>query len=207
MKYKINSIVKKLANKLIIEKVQENKFIIKMNEKGDNCYFLLSGKLSVLKPVEYKNIKISYQDYILYLINLLKYHEIDLLNQILKINYYFVNIKSLEDLKIIIKGYFIEKIKKYLELFNTLAYEDIITLLNNYNLTFDDFNLDKNKVMKDLDDIDNNRYKKKESSGDNNEDSENENEKKEEEAINKNIMLKGYIFNIFKLSIDNKILF
>ena len=206
MKYKINSIVKKLANKLIIEKVQENKFIIKMNEKGDNCYFLLSGKLSVLKPVEYKNIKISYQDYILYLINLLKYHEIDLINQILKINYYFVNIKSLEDLKIIIKGYFIEKLKKYLELFTTITYEDIITLLNNYNLTFDDFNLDKNKVMKDLDDIDNNRYKKKESSGDNNEDSENENEKKEEEAINKNIVLKGYIFNIFKLSIDNKIL-
>ena len=205
IKYKINSIVKKLANKLIIEKVPENKFIIKMNEKGDNCYFLLSGKLSVLKPVEYKNIKITYQEYILYLINLLKYHEIDLINQIIKINYYFVNIKSLEDLKIIIKGYFIEKIKKYLELFNTLTYEDIITLLNNYNLTFDDFNLDKNKVMKDLDDIDNNRYNKKESIGDNNEDSEYENEK-EEEAINKSIVLKGYILNKFKLSIENKIL-
>ena len=108
-------------------------------------------------------------------------------------------------MKIIIKGYFIEKIKKYLELFNTLTYEDIITLLNNYNLTFDDFNLDKNKVMKDLDDIDNNRYNKKESSGDNNEDSEYENEK-EEEAINKSIVLKGYILNKFKLSIENKIL-
>ena len=205
IKYKINSIVKKLANKLIIEKVPENKFIIKMNEKGDNCYFLLSGKLSVLKPVEYKNIKISYQDYILYLINLLKYHEIDLINQILKINHYFVNIKSLEDLKIIIKGYFIEKLKKYLELFNTLTYEDIITILNNYNLTFEDFNLDKSQVMKDLDDIDTNRYNKKDSNGDNNEDSENENEKKEEGLINKGIVLKKYILNKFKLSIENKI--
>ena len=86
-----------------------------------------------MKPVEYKNIKISYLDYITYLINLLKYNEIDLINQILKVNHYFINIKSIEDFLIIVKGCFIDKINNYLELFNTLSYDDIETLLISYN--------------------------------------------------------------------------
>ena len=171
-----------------------------MNEKGDNCYFLLSGKLSIMKPVEYKNIKITYQDYVLYLINLLKLNEIDLIKQILKINHYFINIKSLDDFKIIIKGYFIDKINKYLELFNTLTYDDIETLLNTYNLTFEDFNLKREQVIQDLNDIDNNRYKRQETY-----DSSTERKKNEEETLTKNFVLKGYIVKNFNLTIDEKI--
>ena len=199
IKNKISEIVKKLAGKLIIEKVPEDKFIVKMNEKGDNCYFLLSGKLSIIKPVEYKNIKISYQDYVLYLINLLKYNEIDLINHILKTNHYFINIKSIDDFRIIIKGFFIDKINKYLELFNTLTYDDIETLLNTYNLTFDNFELKKEQVMKDLNDIDNNKYKTNESIDSSSE------RKKEKEHLSKNMILKRYIITKFKLSIDEKI--
>ena len=199
IKSKIVEIVKKLANKVIIEKVQENKFVVKMNEKGDNCYFLLSGKLSIMKPVEYKNIQISYRDYIAYLINLLKYNEIDLIEQILKTNTYFINIKSIDDFKVIIKGFFIDKINKYLELFNTLTYDDIETLLNTYYLTFEDFKLKKEKVLKDLDDIDNNRYKREESY-----DSSSERKKEEEDNLTKNIILKGYIIKNFNLTIDEK---
>ena len=200
IKNKITEIVKKLANKLIIEKVPEDKFIVKMNEKGDNCYFLLSGKLSIMKPVEYKNIQISYKDYILYLINLLKYNEIDLINQILKMNHYFINIKSLDDFRIIIKGYFIDKINKYLELFNTLTYDDVETLLNTYNLTFEDFNLKKEQVVQDFNDIDNNKYKRKESY-----DSSSERKKNEEEVLTRNVILKGYLMKNFNLTIDEKI--
>jgi len=200
IKGKIFDIVKKLANKVIIEKVPDNKFIVKMNERGDNCYFLLSGKLSIMKPVEYKNIKISYQDYITYLINLLKYNEIDLINQILKINHYFINIKSIEDFRVIIKGFFIDKINKYLELFNNLTYDDIETLLNAYNLTFEDFKLKKEQVIQDLNDINNNKYKTKDSY-----DSSSEREKNKKEILTKNMILKGYILNKFCLTIDEKI--
>ena len=201
IKSKISEIVKKLSNQLLIEKVPENKFIIKMYEKGDNCYFLLSGKLSILKPVEYKNIRITYQDYILYLNNLLKYNEIELIEQILKTNHYFINIKSIDNLKIIIKGFFIDKIKKYLELFNTLTYDDIETILNNYNLTFEDFNLKKDQLKKDLNDIDNNTYKRNESY-----DSSSSERKKEEENLTKNMILKQYIIRNFTLPIEEKII-
>ena len=39
---------------------------MKKNEIGENCYFLLSGILSVLKPVEY-HFELSYDEYIQYL--------------------------------------------------------------------------------------------------------------------------------------------
>ena len=70
---KIHNIVEKLSTKLKIEKVPENKFVIKMNEIGDKCYFLLSGKLSIMKPAEYKNISLTSSDYIHYLLSLMKY--------------------------------------------------------------------------------------------------------------------------------------
>jgi len=57
IKNKINDIVEKLSTILKIEKVPENKFVIKMNDIGDKCYFLLSGKLSIMKPIEYKNVQ------------------------------------------------------------------------------------------------------------------------------------------------------
>ena len=202
IKNKIYDIVKKLSGKLVIEKVPENQFVVKMNEKGDNCYFLLSGKLSIMKPVEYKNIKISYLDYITYLINLLKYNEIDLINQILKVNHYFINIKSIEDFLIIVKGCFIDKINKYLELFNTLSYDDIETLLNSYNLTFKDFNIDTNQLKKDMNDIDTNKYKNQDIL----DDSISSEREKKEKKLSKNMILKQYILNKFSLSIDDKII-
>ena len=68
----IKSVISKLADNVVMEKYPINTFVIRMNEIGRDCYFLISGKLSVLKPVEYPNIKISYYDYLVYLINLFK---------------------------------------------------------------------------------------------------------------------------------------
>ena len=53
-----------------MEKYDENKSVIKYGDIGHDCYFLLSGKISILKPVEYKGINISYHDYLKYLNNL-----------------------------------------------------------------------------------------------------------------------------------------
>ena len=197
---KIYDIIKQIARRVIIEKLPENEFVIKMNEKGDNCYFLLSGKLSILKPVEYKNMKITQQEYITYLVNLLKYNETDLINQILQINHYIINIKSIEDFIVITKECFIKEINKYLELFNTLSFEDIETLLKTYNLKFEDFVLDKYQIRKDLSDIENNKYKNQDLN-----DCSDSDRKNEEKSISKNMILKGYILNKFTLTLNERI--
>ena len=139
IKNKINVIVEKLSTQLTIEKVPENTFVIKMNDIGDKCYFLLSGKLSIMKPIEYKNVSLNALDYIHYLINLTRYNEIDLINKVIEVNHIYINIETISNLKLITKGYFLRKVDNYLETFKTLTKEDFDSLLYEFNLKFEDF--------------------------------------------------------------------
>ena len=50
-----------------------------MFEIGEQCYFLLNGRLTVLKPVEHKNIKITYEKYFRYIITLYHNKEYELI--------------------------------------------------------------------------------------------------------------------------------
>ena len=47
----IEKIISRLTDSVILEKYEKNKFIVKYGDIGHNCYFLLSGKISILKPV------------------------------------------------------------------------------------------------------------------------------------------------------------
>ena len=211
IKTKIFNIVTRLAEKVVIKKYNTNDFIVKMNEIGDECYFLLSGKLSVLKPSEYKDIKINYNDYFIYLINLLKLNEIDLINHILKINHNFISIKSIDDLKRIVKSYCIKKIYQYLDTYHNLSYRDIETFIVSFNLSLEeDFNLTKKQILEDL----NNLYEK--SFNNNLNDSFDDNIEKEEKKINNDInkinttkkdkIFREYIRDKFKLTIEDEII-
>ena len=84
--FKIKGITNRLTEYVKILKFNENHYIIKMFEIGDQCYFLLSGRLSVLKPVEYKNVKITYEQYFIYLMTLYHNREFDLIEQLIQIN-------------------------------------------------------------------------------------------------------------------------
>ena len=129
-----------------------------MNEIGDKCYFLLNGKLSILKPVQYKNVSITTNEYIHYLISLLKYNEISLINKVIEINHIFINIESISNLKILSKGFFLRKADSYLETFKTITKEDFINLLDEFFLKFEDFNLEPEQTWKDIEDINDNNF-------------------------------------------------
>ena len=96
--YKIKGITTKLTESVKILKFEENKYVIRMFEIGEQCYFLLDGRLSVLKPVEYKNLKISYENYFKYLMNLYHNKEYDLIEQLIQINRKYVNIHYIDNL-------------------------------------------------------------------------------------------------------------
>ena len=196
---KINNIVEKLSNQLTIEKIPENKFVVKFNEIGDKCYFLLSGKLSILKPVEYKNISLTPKEYIRYLVSLMKLNEIFLLNKVLDLNHSDINIESIKKLKIITKVYFKRKIDNYLETFKKLTKKDFLNTLNEYCLTFEDFKLDANKTIKDIDAINNNTYHEK-----NNASLDSDNEENFDYTRSKYSILKGYL-NKFNISFKERL--
>ena len=197
IKNKINVIVEKLSAQLTIEKIPENIFVIKMNDIGDKCYFLLSGKLSIMKPMEYKNVSLNALDYIHYLINLMRYNEVDLINKVIEVNHIYINIETISNLKLITKGYFLRKADNYLETFKTLTKEDFDSLLYEFNLKLEDFDLNYEQTMKDVEDINNNIYQENNESLDS--DNENETEPKSKYAL-----FKAYM-NKFHLSIEDKV--
>ena len=145
---KINMITEKLSENVKILRVPENTYIIRMFETGDNCYFLINGRLSVLKPVEYKHVKISYDDYLKYLVNLYYNNEKDLVEQLLVLNRNFIHIHYIDKLLEFVKSYFIIKLKKDLteDFSNSIDLKYINERLESFYLKFEDYGLSKNVI-------------------------------------------------------------
>ena len=164
----IKTVVSKLSESVIVEKYVADKFIIRMNEIGRDCYFLISGKLSVLKPVEYRNIKISYKDYLIYLNNLYHNNEIDLLKKVISINnetfLKFHNLEKIltnpDEIKFFIKSYCITKLNLKIKR-NLIDYKNLKLIekeLKEFNLSFLDYNIDENEVEENIKQIISNEF-------------------------------------------------
>ena len=151
----INSIITKLAESVDIKIYKKNEFVIKMGEIGESCYFLLSGKLSVLKPVEY-HIELTFDEYMQYLANLIKDNEFEIIENIRRINQSVLDILLVEDLDNLVKSYFIMKLKKDItNLIETNKFEKdfIENRFKLFNLTFEDKNLNSLDIKQHIDEI------------------------------------------------------
>ena len=180
---KIKGITNKLTESVKMLKLEENKFIIRMFEIGEQCYFLLSGRLSVLKPVEYKNIKITYEDYFRYLMTLYHSKEYDLIEQLIEINRRYVNMHNFDNFLIFIKAYFIVKlnndIKNEEEEIN-IKYID--KKLENFYLTYEDYYLRRDEIKYQISQIKYNSSPKK---------------------TKLNSQIKDYLLSVFRPSVDD----
>ena len=153
---RIQEIIQKLVDNTKIEKYEKNEYIIKMNEIGKNCYFLISGRLSILKPAFYKNINISYENYFKYIISLISNKEVEIARQIIELNKEFINVVSLKDMLEIIKIYCITKVRnniKKLDENKTFNLNKIEKALAQFNLTLSDYNLNKNEILYNINKI------------------------------------------------------
>ena len=144
--YKIKGITTKLTESVKILKFEENKYVIRMFEIGEQCYFLLDGRLSVLKPVEYKNVKISYENYFKYLMNLYHNKEYDLIEQLIQINRKYVNIHYIDNLLTFIKSYFIVKLNEDIKNADQIGLRFIDQKLNDFHLTYENYALKRSEL-------------------------------------------------------------
>ena len=144
--YKIKGITNKLTDVVKIMRFEENKYIIRMFEIGEQCYFLLSGKLSVLKPVEYKNMKISYENYFIYLMTLYHNQEFDLIEQLLEINRKYVNIHYIDNLIDFVKAYFIVKLNNDINRGEDVNLKYIEQKLKDFFLSYEDYGLKRIEI-------------------------------------------------------------
>ena len=159
----INTVIIKLAENVILEKYDENKAVIKYGDIGKDCYFLLSGKISILKPVEYKGINISYHDYLKYLSNLFANDEMYLALKVIELNnntfFKFHNLEEIRqdinNLKLFIKSYCILLLYSKLKL-NIIECENIHKIketLKEFNLSLRDFDLKENEIEEKINEI------------------------------------------------------
>ena len=115
-----------------------------------------------MKPVEYKHIILTYEEYFKYLLNLLEKKENVLLKKILELNWHFINIYDEDNLMNVVKYYLQNRISVFSNIsYNiyekdkreNLTLEKIELLLKEYKLKFEDFGLTKNKIISDINKI------------------------------------------------------
>ena len=150
----INSIVAKLADNVVIEIYKQNEFVMKMNDTGDNCYFLLSGMLSILKPVEY-HFELTYDEYMQYFSNLIKYKENEIITKLRRLNQNYINMGLEEDLNFV-KTYFIIKLKNDISKLiksGEFKREFIEQRFKLFNLSFEDYNLNSSTIYHHVEEI------------------------------------------------------
>ena len=148
---KLNNIVLNLSEKVLIQKYDKNKYVIKMNEIGKDCYFLVSGKVSILKPVEYRNIKMTLKEYLIYIKCLLNLDEIDLVLKVLSVNSKFLDITNIDQINKLIRTYFIVSLKRELNKnLGGITMEEIEKFFEFYHFTFQEFQLDKKKIIQEI---------------------------------------------------------
>ena len=185
---RIRKFISNLADNVLIEQYEKDKFIIRKNDIGKDCYFLLSGRVSILKPVEYKYLKITYEEYLKYLLNLRNNNEKKLFEAVTNINWNFMKIYNEETLMDIIKYYIQKRISFYSNIsydledkniIEDLSLENIEAFITEYSLTFEDFGLSREKIVSDIKEI----------------------ESKENENANKiQYMINNYFKDIFKIT-------
>ena len=159
----INTVINKLTDSVILEKYDENKTIIRYGDIGQDCYFLLSGKTSILKPVEYKGITIGYHDYLKYLSNLYANDEMFILLKVIELNNdTFFKFHKLEEIRQDINylKYFIKSyctLSLYYKLItNKIECTDISKIKENlkeFNLSLKDFNIEENVITENINKI------------------------------------------------------
>ena len=94
--YHFKDYISILANQITYEFLPKNNVLCRYGDKGKNAYILLDGTLDIL-IIQKKKVKISEEDYLFYILTLIKYKEFALLNYILKENSMNYKLKLIDD--------------------------------------------------------------------------------------------------------------
>ena len=111
-KLDINELSIMCAEILNYTELKKGKVLFRIGDIGDRFYFILTGKISVLKLKEINNIKMNYEEYIDYLLFLLEEKEIFIFNEVIKKNADALMINSENEVKSIHKILFLRKLKQ-----------------------------------------------------------------------------------------------
>ena len=145
-KYSTSSLCVICAKRLSYEKFPENHILFKIGDVGDKFYFVLYGKLSVLKLKEIKDCYMTYREYFAYICFLKELNEDYIINEVLRKNYEIFQVSDYNEFLQVYNVYFAKALKSKLNENNFRGVEDLQDFFNKFHRTFEEFQIDENTL-------------------------------------------------------------
>ena len=142
-KLDLNALSTMCAKNLSFMELKKGRVLFKVGDKGDRFYFILGGKITVLKPREVY-CKMNLYEYLFYLLILIKEKEDFLFNDVILNNCTLIPITAAEEVKSLYRIFFLLNLKTKLEN-GTIDNNRLLKIFFDKNYqSFNEYNLDIN---------------------------------------------------------------
>ena len=136
------------ANHLQFFKIKKGDILFKIGDFGDKFYFLLKGRVEVLKLININNTERTYNEYFSYLQFLRKNNEFYILNEVLSKNYNIVEISNIGEFDKMYKIYFKNQLTEMLLNNNITKIEELKDFFSDYSLKLSDLEINEEELEK-----------------------------------------------------------
>ena len=115
--------------------------LFRIGDNGDRFYFILSGRVSILKLREINNVQMTFFEYIDYCMYLISQKEFYIFNKVKNRNMKLLSLNSESDVISIFKIFFIKKLKEAILQDLVPDTKSLIKYLKKYGFKLQDFNI------------------------------------------------------------------
>ena len=129
-------------------KLKKDEILFKIGDIGEKFYFLIKGRIAILKITEINNVEFSFLDYLSYLHYLKQKKEFNMFNQVIIKNYNTFEISSLSDFEKIYLYYFKNQLRNTLISNKINTIEDLKEYFENYNIEFSQLEIEE-EILKE----------------------------------------------------------
>ena len=140
------------ATHLSYMELKKGQVLFRIGDNGDRFYFILRGRVSILKLKEINNVQMTYFEYLDYCMYLISQKENYIFNKVRSRNMKMIALNSETDVISIYKIFFMAKLKKAILGDKVPDIKSLMVYLKNYGFKIQDFNI----KVSDIERIENN---------------------------------------------------
>lgn len=136
-----NELSKMGAENLSYMELKKGQVLFRIGDNGDRFYFILAGRISILKLKEINNVKMNYFEYLDYCMHLITQKEYYIFNKVKNRNMKIISLSSESDVISIYKIFFMKKLKEAILGDLVPDTKSLIKYLKQFGFKLQDFNI------------------------------------------------------------------
>lgn len=134
------------AGLLQFQELKKGDILFRIHDIGDKCFFLIKGKLSVLKLKDVNSVQMTSEQYLNYLLFLKQKEEGYILQEVIRKNYQQFPIDNIDDLALFQRLLFLMTIRSSMDQ-ERFTLQELVFLFKKYKKTFGEFNIDTEMIQ------------------------------------------------------------